>query len=159
MDNHRQAAGLGFDAESGWRNGIFLQSEPGYTPPRWPEDSIGQQKMLHVDFVVENLQQAVAHALTCGAVPAPQQFLEGVVVFLIRRDTRSAFSAIRNIFGTRTWKNEFESISAADSSDRHGCGKFIERGSFLPDGESAGSRCCSFPVNVEHRIPHLRPSP
>ena len=28
-----------------------------------------------------NLQQAVAHALTCGAVLAPQQFLEGVMVF------------------------------------------------------------------------------
>ena len=61
--------------------GFSFQSEPGYTPPRWPEDSVGQQKMLHVDFVVENLQQAVAHALTCGAMLAPQQFLEGVMVF------------------------------------------------------------------------------
>lgn len=61
--------------------GFSFQSGPGYTPPRWLEDSAGQQKMLHVDFVVENLQQAVAHVLNCGAVPAPQQFLEGVMVF------------------------------------------------------------------------------
>ena len=39
--------------------------------------------MLHLDFQVDDLPAAAAHALACGAVKSPQQFLEdqGVIVF------------------------------------------------------------------------------
>lgn len=64
-----------------WGTGLSFQSEPDYVPPVWPEEPQEQQKMLHLDFVVEDLEKAVAHAQNCGAVLAPAQFLEGVRVF------------------------------------------------------------------------------
>ena len=33
--------------------------------------------MAHLDFAVNDLEQAVAHALACGAVIAEQQFSDG----------------------------------------------------------------------------------
>lgn len=59
---------------------LSFQSEPDYIPPVWPEEPEQQQKMLHLDFLVEDLDVSVAHAVRCGAVPAPRQYLEGVVV-------------------------------------------------------------------------------
>lgn len=61
--------------------GLSFQQEEGYRPPVWPEEPDRQQKMLHLDFLVTDLDQAVEHALSCGAVLAPTQFLEGVRVF------------------------------------------------------------------------------
>ncbi|MDD4796712.1 MAG: VOC family protein [Eubacteriales bacterium] len=61
--------------------GLSFQGEDDYTPPVWPEEPACQQKMLHLDFLVASLPQATQHALRCGAVLAPQQFLEGVTVF------------------------------------------------------------------------------
>lgn len=61
--------------------GLAFQSEECYTPPVWPEEPGEQQKMLHMDFLVDDLDSACAHALSCGAVLAPAQFLDGVRVF------------------------------------------------------------------------------
>ncbi len=60
--------------------GLSFQTEPGYCRPVWPEEPGEQQKMLHIDFLVDHLEEAVAHAITCGAVKAPVQYLDGVVV-------------------------------------------------------------------------------
>lgn len=61
--------------------GLSFQAEPGYIPPVWPEEAGEQQKMLHIDFLVDDLDKAAAHALKCGAVKAPTQFFDDVVVF------------------------------------------------------------------------------
>lgn len=61
--------------------GLSFQAEPDYMPPVWPEEPARQQKMLHLDFLVEDLQAAAEHALRCGAIVAPTQFLPGVQVF------------------------------------------------------------------------------
>ena len=61
--------------------GLSFQSEPVYKRPVWPEEPNTQQKMLHLDFLVEDLDAASAHALACGAVLAPEQYLPNVMVF------------------------------------------------------------------------------
>ena len=63
--------------------GFSFQTEEDYVRPVWPEEPGKPTKMLHLDFLVDNLSEAVAHALACGAVKSPRQFLEdrGVVVF------------------------------------------------------------------------------
>ena len=61
--------------------GFSFQTEEDYVRPVWPEEPGKPTKMLHLDFLVDNLSEAVAHALACGAVRSPQQFLQGVTVF------------------------------------------------------------------------------
>ena len=56
--------------------GLSFQTEEGYVRP------VGKpMKMLHLDFKVDDLPAAEAHALACGAVKSPRQFLERVTVF------------------------------------------------------------------------------
>ena len=45
-------------------------------PPIWPGEAGGQQQMAHIDFLVENLDEAVAHALKCGATKSEVQYYE-----------------------------------------------------------------------------------
>lgn len=61
--------------------GLSFQAEEGYAPPVWPEEPGMPQKMEHLDFLVDSLPEAERHALACGAVKSPRQFLEGVTVF------------------------------------------------------------------------------
>jgi catechol-2,3-dioxygenase len=61
--------------------GLSFQSEQLYRKPKWPEEPEYQQKMIHIDFFVEDLETATKHALECGATLAPTQFLDGVRVF------------------------------------------------------------------------------
>lgn len=61
--------------------GLSFQLEPMYIPPKWPENPGYQQKMIHLDFLVEDLEAATKHALACGAILAPTQFFDGVRVF------------------------------------------------------------------------------
>lgn len=61
--------------------GLSFQAEPFYEKPVWPEEPGRPQKMLHLDFLVDDLAKASAHALACGAKLAPIQFLPGVRVF------------------------------------------------------------------------------
>jgi catechol 2,3-dioxygenase-like lactoylglutathione lyase family enzyme len=60
--------------------GLSFQSEPLYVPPTWPETPEDPQKMLHLDFLVDHLGDAVAHAKACGATSAAEQFLQDVHV-------------------------------------------------------------------------------
>lgn len=54
---------------------VFLfASEPDYILPVWPEVSGTQQKQLHLDFQVPELEEAVARAEALGAVKANDQF-------------------------------------------------------------------------------------
>jgi len=61
--------------------GMSFQSEPLYQRPVWPEEPDKPQKMLHMDFLVDNLEKATKHALECGATLSPEQYLAGVNVF------------------------------------------------------------------------------
>lgn len=54
--------------------GILFQKNPDYKPPVWPATSEAQQQMAHLDLAVNDLEQAVQHALHCGATVADTQF-------------------------------------------------------------------------------------
>ncbi|ANW21601.1 VOC family protein [Streptomyces clavuligerus] len=47
--------------------GLSFQTEAEYAPPSWPERPGRQQKMLHLDIQVDDLDAAVRHALRLGA--------------------------------------------------------------------------------------------
>jgi catechol 2,3-dioxygenase-like lactoylglutathione lyase family enzyme len=76
------------ESEPGWvlmrcpdgGTGLSFQSEAAYVPPVWPEQPGAQQKMLHLDIRVDDLDAAVAHAVAVGARPAAFQPQEDVRV-------------------------------------------------------------------------------
>ncbi|MFE5737122.1 VOC family protein [Streptomyces celluloflavus] len=53
--------------------GMSFQSEPDYRPPVWPERPGEQQKMLHLDIRVDDLDEAEAYAVGLGATRAGWQ--------------------------------------------------------------------------------------
>jgi catechol 2,3-dioxygenase-like lactoylglutathione lyase family enzyme len=53
--------------------GLLFQSEAAYRAPRWPEHADGQDKMLHFEIKVDDLEQSVAHAVALGARVADHQ--------------------------------------------------------------------------------------
>lgn len=61
---------------------LALQAEAWYRPPVWPEEPGTQHKMLHLDFLVDDLDAAARHAAALGATVAPHQPQEGVLVYL-----------------------------------------------------------------------------
>lgn len=61
-------------AAQGAYPGITFQRNPDYQPPVWPEQPGAQQQMAHLDFAVNDLEKAVAHAIACGATVAAEQF-------------------------------------------------------------------------------------
>lgn len=61
---------------------LSFQSEAGYRPPVWPETGEEQQKMLHLDLRVDDLELAQAHALAAGARLAAYQPGNDFRVFL-----------------------------------------------------------------------------
>ncbi|AOP47842.1 VOC family protein [Streptomyces lydicus] len=62
--------------------GLSFQSEPDYRPPVWPELPAEQQKMLHLDIRVDDLDEAEAYAVALGAVRAAWQPQDDVRVLL-----------------------------------------------------------------------------
>lgn len=60
----------------------YFQTAANYSPPVWPEEVNKQQQMIHMDYVTGNVEQAVEHALSCGASLAPTQFLDNSTVLL-----------------------------------------------------------------------------
>lgn len=50
---------------------LFQQVEDAYRPPTWPTQERGQQ--MHVDYVVDDLDAAVAHAESLGAMVADRE--------------------------------------------------------------------------------------
>jgi len=55
---------------------LLFHYDKNYVPPVWPAEPEKQQQMAHLDFFVENLEEGVSHALSCGAVLAPIQFTD-----------------------------------------------------------------------------------
>lgn len=52
---------------------LFIE-EKDYVRPVWPEESGAQQKQMHFDFQVEDLETAVREAIALGAVKSEAQF-------------------------------------------------------------------------------------
>ena len=53
---------------------LVFQAVENYQPPIWPWKKDKQAQMMHFDFYVENLAEAVEHAKTCGATVSEVQF-------------------------------------------------------------------------------------
>lgn len=68
-------------SEDGGYNLAFA-TEPKYVRPVWPTEDGRPQMMLHLDFEVDDLEQAVAHAVECGAELASYQPQDAVRVML-----------------------------------------------------------------------------
>lgn len=62
--------------------GLSFQAEEGFRPPVWPEQPGSQDKMLHLDIEVDDLDAAVAHALASGGRLAEYQPQSRVRVLL-----------------------------------------------------------------------------
>lgn len=46
--------------------GLSFQADPHFLPPVWPETPEAQQKMIHLDVMVDDLEAAVELALEAG---------------------------------------------------------------------------------------------
>jgi hypothetical protein len=46
---------------------LAFMPEPGYRRPVWPPVAGQPEKSMHLDIEVDDLDEAVAHALACGA--------------------------------------------------------------------------------------------
>ena len=62
--------------------GLSFDVLENYRPPVWPEDQHSQDKMMHLEIQVDDLDAAVEHALAAGARLAEYQGLEDVRVML-----------------------------------------------------------------------------
>lgn len=71
-------------APPGGGSGIAFQKNEDYLPPVWPEEPGAQQQMVHLDFAVEKTQmeEAVAHAVACGAKVADTQYSDRWTVMI-----------------------------------------------------------------------------
>lgn len=61
---------------------LLFQAEDLYRPPVWPEQPTGQDKMLHFEIQVDDLERAVDHAVSLGARVADYQAQATVRVLL-----------------------------------------------------------------------------
>ena len=61
---------------------IAFQTVEEYVPPVWPWKQGEQQQMAHIDFKVDNLPEAVEHAINCGATKAEEQYYDTSTVMI-----------------------------------------------------------------------------
>jgi catechol 2,3-dioxygenase-like lactoylglutathione lyase family enzyme len=53
---------------------LFWEPDIPYAPPVWPEEPGKQQKQMHFNFQVDDLQSAVDKAIRLGASKAAEQY-------------------------------------------------------------------------------------
>lgn len=63
--------------QQGFPTWITFQQVDDYVRPIWPATPGEQQQMAHLDFHVEDVEEAVKHALSCGATMSDIQLEEG----------------------------------------------------------------------------------
>lgn len=68
--------------QGGFPTWITFQQVDDYTPPVWPATPGEQQQMAHLDFHVENVEEGVQYALSCGATLSEIQLEDGWRVML-----------------------------------------------------------------------------
>lgn len=61
---------------------LAIQRNPDYQRPEWPAKAGQQQMMMHLDFEVEDLDEAVQHAVALGAELPDHQPQDDVHVLL-----------------------------------------------------------------------------
>ena len=61
---------------------LFMGCDFEYIPPVWPEEPGRQQKQMHFNFGVDNLQAAEEEAVSFGAVKSSCQYGEHYIVML-----------------------------------------------------------------------------
>ena len=61
---------------------LIFQKIDNYIRPIWPDVSGKQSQMMHLDFHVDDLEEGVAHALSCGAKLSPIQLEDSWRVML-----------------------------------------------------------------------------
>ena len=61
---------------------IVFQAVESYEPPVWPWETGRQGQMAHIDYMVDSLPEAEAHALACGATKASVQYYDTSTVML-----------------------------------------------------------------------------
>lgn len=63
-------------SENGQGPMLVFQEDPDYEQPVWPTEQGRQQTMVHLDFYVtqDEYDDAIQHAISCGATPAQEQF-------------------------------------------------------------------------------------
>lgn len=52
---------------------LLFQGERWYEPPVWPEQPGAKDKMLHLEILVENVEEAVTYTVASGGRVAPSQ--------------------------------------------------------------------------------------
>ena len=55
---------------------LIFQSVEHYIKPVWPWEKDKIAQMMHFDFFVKDLDEAVEHAVKCGAIVSETQFFE-----------------------------------------------------------------------------------
>ena len=68
--------------QNGFPAWITFQQVDDYVPPVWPAAPGEQQQMAHLDFHVEDVEESVKHALSCGATLSETQTDDGWRVML-----------------------------------------------------------------------------
>jgi len=61
---------------------LGFAGDAGYTPPVWPNQDDHQQMMLHLDLLVDDLDEGTEHAVAAGARVAEHQPQTDVRVML-----------------------------------------------------------------------------
>ena len=61
---------------------LIFQQVKNYVRPVWPAASGEQQQMTHLDFHVDDLEDGIRHALSCGAELSPIQLEDSWRVML-----------------------------------------------------------------------------
>lgn len=71
---------------------LFVEPDIPYIPPVWPEELSKQQKQMHFNFQVDDLQLAVDEAVRMGATKAAVNMAASILLpCSIRKGIRFAF--------------------------------------------------------------------
>ncbi len=60
--------------QTGTPTWITIQQVDDYVPPVWPATLDAQQQMAHLDFHVQDVEEGVKYALSCGASLSEYQY-------------------------------------------------------------------------------------
>lgn len=97
-DNYACVGAAG--TQQGAYPGITFQQNPEYRAPVWPSEPGAQQQMAHLDIAVNNLEEAVKHAVQCGATVADKQFSSDWTVMLDPAGHPFCLCLMKHIFTT-----------------------------------------------------------
>jgi len=61
---------------------LLFQLVTDYKPPVWPDEPEAQRQMVHIDFAVDDMEEAIRHAVNCGAKTADKQYSNNWTVML-----------------------------------------------------------------------------